>query len=938
MPRIIPAAPLLVAAAAALAACAGDVKLGNATVTIEPYDDAPASGSAPALADLDIPYEKHVLPNGLTVIIHEDHKAPIAAINLWYHVGSKDEKPGKTGFAHLFEHLMFNGSENFNDEFFRPLERAGATKANGTTWLDRTNYFQNVPTSALDLVLWLESDRMGHLLGVIDKKKLDEQRGVVQNEKRQGENEPYGKVDELTSASTYPAGHPYSWSTIGSMEDLNAASLADVKEWFTTWYGAANVTLVVAGDVKPAEILKKVERYFGDIPAGPPLRRQQAWVAKMTGERRASLQDRVPQARFYKTWNIPGITERDFTLLDLYSDVLAGSKNSRLYKRLVYQDQVATAVGAGVGPFELGSQFQLDVMLKPGAELADVEQRVNEELARLLREGPTQQELDRIKTVRYAALVRGLERIDGFGGKSHILAESQVLGGSPDFYKQRLRWAQKATREDLRAAAQRWLADGTFVLHVLPIPEHTAAKDGVDRKRPPATGSPPELSLPALQRDTLSNGLTLALAERHNAPVVQMNLIVDAGLSADTADAAGTAKFTLNMLDEGTTTRDALQVAGRAEELGARLSTGSIQDSSYINLSAIKSALADSVELFADVMLHPSFPEKDFARLKAIRLAEIQQEKVSPDGLAFRHYRKLLFGAGHAYGNAGSGNGTEATVQALTPDKLRAFHARWVRPDNATLLIVGDTTLAEIKPVLEKYLGGWKAPAGAKPSKNVAAVALPPGQRVFLINRTGSEQSFVLAAHTAPPKSDPDDIAMQAANTALGGLFTSRINMNLREDKHWSYGAASGLVEARGPRPFLAYASVQTDKTAESMTELRKELVEAVGKRPLKDAEVEQSRKALVLSLPGENETTPEVAGSFVNILTFGLPDGYYNEYVGKVNGLTAAQANAALKRLVKPDALTWLVVGDLAKVEAKVRKLNFGEVKVLDVDGNELR
>jgi zinc protease len=940
MPRIIPVALLPVALAALLAAC-GSMTIGGATVTFEPYDDAPAragAGKSPPLASLDIPYEKHVLANGLTLIIHEDHKAPIAAVNLWYHVGSKDEKPGKTGFAHLFEHLMLNGSEHFNDEFFRPLEKAGATKVNGTTWLDRTNYFQNVPVSALDLVLWLESDRMGHLLGVIDQKKLDEQRGVVQNEKRQGENEPYGKVDELMTTSTYPAGHPYSWTTIGSMDDLNAAKLADVKEWFSTYYGAANVTLVIAGDVQPQDVLKKVEHYFGDIPAGPALKRQQAWIAKMSGERRATLQDRVPQARLYKAWNIPGITDRDFTLLDLYSDVLAGGKNSRLYKRLVYQDQVATAVGAGSGPFELGSQFQVDVMVKPGATLADVEKRVDEEMAKLMREGPTQEELDRIKTVRYAGIVRGLERIDGFGGKSHILAESQTLGGSPDFYKRRLKWQQDATRGDLREAAQRWLADGSFVLHVLPIPERSVAKAGADRRTLPATGAPPALALPPLQRDTLSNGLKLALAERHTAPVVQMNLIVDAGLSADTAEQAGTAKFTLNMLDEGTATRDALEISRRAEQLGAQLSTGSIQDSSYINLSAIKPNLSDSVELFADVILHPSFPEKDFARLKAIRLADIQQEKVQPDGIAFRNYRRLLFGPDHAYGNAGSGNGTEATVQTLTTGKLRAFHQRWVRPDNATLLIVGDTTLAEVKPILEKYLGGWQAPAEAKPAKNVAPVALPPKPRVFLINRSGSEQSLILAAHVAPPKSDPDDIAMQAANTALGGLFTSRINMNLREDKHWSYGASSGLVEARGPRPFIAYASVQTDKSAESMVELRKELVEAIGKRPLKESEVEQSRKALVLSLPGDNETTPEVAGSFVNILTFGLPDTYYNEFVGKVNGLTAAQANAALKRLVRPEALTWLVVGDLAKIEAKVRKLNFGEVKVLDADGNEVR
>jgi zinc protease len=932
MRRMIPVALALV-----LTSACASTRLGNATLTFEPYDDAPA-GKAPALAQLDIPYQKHVLPNGLTLVIHEDHKAPLVAVNVWYHVGSKDEKPGKTGFAHLFEHLMFNGSEHFNDEFFRPLEKVGATKVNGTTWYDRTNYFQNVPVSALDLTLWLESDRMGHLLGAVNQKRLDEQRGVVQNEKRQGDNQPYGKVDDFIAASTYPAGHPYSWTTIGSMEDLDAASLKDVHEWFKSWYGAANVTLVIAGDVDPAEVVKKVERHFGDIPAGPVLQRQQAWVAKMSGERRATMQDRVPQSRLLKVWNIPGVTTHDFTLLGLYADVLASGKNSRLYKRLVYAEQLATSVGAGMGPFELGSQLTVDVMVKPGVSVEVVERVLDEELARLLREGPTAGELDRIKTVRYAGMVRGLERIDGFGGKSHVLAESQVYGGSPDFYKQQLRWQDQATPRAVHAAAQRWLSDGVFVLRVDPYPEYATAKSQVDRSRLPDAGTPPELALPPLQRDTLSNGLKVVLAERHVAPVVYLNLIVDAGLAADSPERAGTAKMTLNMLDEGTKTRDALQIAARAEELGAQIGTGSIQDSSYISLSAIKAKLADSIELYADVLLNPAFPETDFARLKQIRLANIKQEKIDPAGIAFRNYRRLIFGPDHAYSNPGSGNGTEPVVEAMTTADLRAFYARWVRPDNATLLVVGDTTLAEIKPLLEKRLGGWKAPAEPLPRKNVASVSLPAKPRVFLINRTGADQSYILAAHAAPPKNDPDDIAMQAANTVLGGLFTSRINMNLREDKHWSYGASSGLVQARGPRPFYAAASVQTDKTAPSMVELRKELLEAVGKRPLKAAELEQAQRAMVLSLPGDNETTPEVAGSFLNILTFGLPDDYYNRYVGKVRGLTPPQANAALRRLVRPDALTWIVVGDLGKIEAAVRKLNFGEVKVLDADGQEIR
>jgi zinc protease len=312
--------------------------------TVSSTGDLVAQSPAPSRqTTIDMPFQRSVLPNGLTLIVHEDRKAPIVAVNVWYHVGSKNEKPGRTGFAHLFEHLMFNGTENYDKDFFGPLEQAGATDMNGTTNEDRTNYFQNVPTNALDLALWMESDRMGHLTGAISQPKLDEQRGVVQNEKRQGENEPYGKVWDFLTPKLYPANHPYSWSVIGSMEDLDAAKLDDVKDWFQNYYGAANAVVVVAGDIDAATARQKVEKYFGDIPAGPPVARQQAWVAKRTGSQRGIMQDRVPQARIYKVWNVPGWGTRDGDYLNLVSDILSTGKTSRLYKRLVYDEQVATS-------------------------------------------------------------------------------------------------------------------------------------------------------------------------------------------------------------------------------------------------------------------------------------------------------------------------------------------------------------------------------------------------------------------------------------------------------------------------------------------------------------------------------------------------------------------------------------------------------------------
>jgi zinc protease len=891
--------------------------------------------AAGALADVDIPYRKYVLPNGLTLIVHEDHKAPIVAVDIWYHVGSKDERPGRTGFAHLFEHLMFASSENHHDEFFRPLLAAGATKMNGNTWLDRTTYFENVPVNALDTALWLESDRMGHLLGAIDQKKLDEQRGVVQNEKRQGENRPYGKVDELIATSTYPVGHPYSWTTIGSMDDLNAASLEDVKGWFKTYYGAANAVLVIAGDVQPEDTRKKVEHYFGDIAPGPVLKRTESWVAKMSGEKRGSLQDRVPQARIYKTWNIPGYNTRDFSLLQIAGDVLAGGKNSRLYKRLVYTDQIATSVSAGVGPFEIGSQFQLVATVKPDGDPAAVERALDEELGRFLDKGPTKEELERIKTSDYASFVRNAERIDGAGGKAAILGESQLYGGSPDFYKTSLSWLRDATAADVQRAARAWLSDGVFVLNVQPFPEYHADATGADRSKLPDVGSAVPLSLPPLQRTTLSNGLKVVLAERHEVPVIQLSMIVDAGHAADSLAKPGTANLALAMIDEGTKTRDALQISARAEALGAEIGAGSTLDTSYISLNCISSQLENSLELFSDVLLNATFPPQELARLQTQSVAAIQQQKAQPRGIASRLFPRLVYGEGHAYSNPFSGIGSEESVRSMKVDELRAFYQRWVRPDNATLLIVGDTTLRQMKPLLEQRLAAWKAPAEPLPVKQLASVSAPAKTRIFLVNRTGAEQSLLFAVSLAPPRSDPDNIAFETVNTVLGGSFISRLNMNLREDKHWSYGAGSSLIDAKGQRPFIVSATVQTDKTAESMQETVKELRGLIGAHQATDKEIRFAKDSLVLTLPGSNETSREVASSYADILTYGLPDSYLNDFVGKVNALSGTELQAAAAKLIHPDALTWVVVGDLALIEPGIRKLDLGEVTVLDADGN---
>ncbi len=898
-----------------------------------------AGASAPAsqlAADIDIPFQKFVLTNGLTLLVHEDHKSPIVAVNVWYHVGSKNEKLGKSGFAHLFEHLMFNGSEDFNNDYFQAMERIGATDLNGTTSEDRTNYFQNVPKSALDVVLWLESDRMGHLLGAIDKAKLDEQRGVVQNEKRQGENQPYGVTYELITKSTYPAGHPYSWSVIGSMEDLNAASLDDVKEWFKTYYGAANAVLAIAGDVESKEVKEKVEKYFGDIPSGPPVARFQAWVAKRSGVQRQRVQDRVPQARIYEIWNIPqwGTIESDY--LNLVSDILGSGKNSRLYKRLVYQDQIASNVSAYLENREISSQFYIDATVRPGQDPAKVEREIDEELSKFLKEGPTEQELQRVKTQYLAGFIRGVERIGGFGGKSDILAMNQVYGGDPDHYKVTLNRTREATGPHLQETARQWLSDGVYILQVDPFPPYSTAKTSVDRSKLPSPGSAPEVKFPAIQRATLSNGVKIMLAERHAIPVINFSLLVDAGYAADQFATPGTAKLAMAMLDEGTKRRTSLQISEELAQLGANLNSSSNLDLGMVSLSALKANLDASLNIFADVILNPSFPEADFQRLQKQQLDGIQQEKVDPVEMALRVFPGFLYGQGHAYGNPLTGSGTEATVSKLTRADMVKFHQAWFKADNATMVIVGDTTLAEIKPKLESLFKGWSG--GTVPRKNISTVPQQPQSVLYLVDRPGSQQSLLFAGNVAPPKSNPEEEAIETLNNILGGTFTSRINMNLREDKHWSYGAGSLLYGARGQRPFIAYTSVQTDKTKESIAEVNKELREILGKRPVTDEEVNKNKDNQILELPGSWETIQSVGSSMGNLVRYGLPDDYYRTFPEKVRQLTTSQVEAAAQKLLHPDNLVWVVVGDLSKVEAGVRELGLGEIRRIDADGNLIK
>ncbi|WP_312549816.1 pitrilysin family protein [Massilia sp.] len=916
------------------------LSLAFAATATAPLHAAPAATAASVkAAPFDraayaINHKKFVLQNGLTLIIHEDHSVPVVAVNMWYHVGSRNEKRGKTGFAHLFEHFFFNGSENYPHGFREAMDDLGANNRNGTTNTDRTNFFEDVPVSALERTLFLESDRMGFLGNYISQAMLERERGVVQNEKRQGENQPYGRVRMEVSAKMYPYSHPYSWSTIGYMEDLQAASLDDIKEWYRTYYGPNNAVISLAGDITPERALELVNKYFGAIPPGPPLPRLETWIPTLERNIRDEMEDHVPQVRIYRSWHAASWKDADTPRLALLAEVLAGSKSARLDKRLVYDKGLATNVSTYVNDAELGGTFNIVVTVKPGVDPLLVERELDAIVAEALDKGPSAAELARVKTSSLAGFSRSIERLGGMGGRSDVLAESMTYGGTPDAYLDRLEQMAKATPAEVKAAGQRWLRANHYTMTVRPFAKLAATKSAIDRKQLPALGEAPDVKFPALQRAQLKNGLKVILVERHSAPIVNATLAVDAGTASDTGAKAGAAALTLDLLDKGTKTRDAFALSDALENLGASLSTGTSPDQSLVRLQATAANLAPSLAIMAEAALAPSFPQDQFALQKQRRVAQIGQEKAQPNSLALRVVPGLLYGQEHVYGKPASGY--ETSVAGITRDDLAQWHATWFKPGSATLVVAGDVTMDKLLPALEAAFGKWAA--GTAPVKQVNGAPNSAPRKIYLIDKPDAPQSTIVAAQLSLPYGQPEDLAIEPVMTNFGGIATSRLNRNLRLDKHWSYGTSARLSEVRGQRSFVTIAPVQTDKTVEAMREVRKEVQGVAGERPLVGAEYESIMRNMTSRLAGRFGTLNALEGAALATVNLGLPDDYWSKYAANVKALTPQQLGQAAGKFVKPEEVTWIVIGDLRKVEAGIRALGWGEVVVLDQDGKPVR
>ncbi|MEN7536482.1 M16 family metallopeptidase [Aurantiacibacter flavus] len=939
----------------ALAACATAQSPAPLAETTAPA--TPSDSSLTALVDeVQIPYERFTLENGLTTLVHTDRKAPIVGVTVYYRVGSRHEPRGRTGFAHLFEHLMFGGSENV-ENFDIPLEAAGSTSTNGSTWYDRTNYVETVPTGALDLALFMESDRMGYLLGAVTQEKLDNQRMVVQNEKRQNDNQPYGLLDYLMAEGLLPVGHPYRHDTIGSMADLEAASLTDVQKWFRDNYGPNNVVLVLAGDIDAATARPMVERWFGDIPRGPEVAEAPGGPVTLAAPVERVVTDQVPATQIYRSWTGPEMTDPDAIPVAVGMHILGGLASSRLDNAMVRGDEIATTVSAYALGFEEMSRLVTMVEVKDGVEREAAEAKLVAETERLIAEGPTAAELERAQTSLIASTVGGLERVGGFGGKGMVLAEGELYTGDAEHYRKELEAIAALTPAQVQGALQRWLSRPAYTLSIVPgerkldgatmggwgdedlypppAPDARAPVE-VTRTAPPREAPPvlpvDELTFPQVERATLSNGIEVVLARRDAVPMVSMTLTFAAGSVVDPVDSAGRHETMMDLLTEGTTSRSALDIAIALEELGSSLSAGAGVETSQVTLTTLTSNLAPSVELMADVTLNPAFRAEDVARVKEQRLAEIAQELASPGSLASKAFMPLIYGEEHPYAHASS-SGDPAVVSALTPAALKAEHDRWLRPDLAQITAVGDVSMAELVAALEAGFGDWQPLTSVPPIRYLAAPGPAPRAQIVGVDRPNSPSSYLMLGRLTPLVGEPEGIeVIETANEVLGGGFLSRLNSDLRETKGWTYGIRSGIPAATGQRRFSIATQVQADRTGDSIVAIVDQLKAYPATAPVDPVELQRVTDGNVRNLPNRFETNGQVLGALVSNRLFGRDIRYQAQLPEIYRAMDADALNAAAAEYLVPDNLTIVVVGDRETVAPQLEQLGM-DVTWLDAE-----
>ena len=884
-----------------------------------------------------IAFEKHTLPNGLDVILHQDRSIPMAAVNVWYHVGSKDEEMGRTGFAHLFEHIMFRGTKHHKASHFEPLQKIGAT-LNGSTTGDRTNYWEDVPSNYLELALWLEADRMGFLLDALDQDGFDTERDVVKNERRQSyENRPYGMAQWHIQQALFPLPHPYHWMTIGSQEDLDAASLDDVKGFFRQYYSPSNASLAIAGDIDTDAALVMAERYFADLPPGPAVRRIGRADSPLAGRVDLEMTDRVTLPRLYSVRLAPANLSGDDDAGDILRAILSDGHSSRMYRSLVYEKQIAQSASVGYYAAEIAGQFRMELTPAEGHTLEEVEEAAEEVLASIATEPPTDEEFERAINRIEMQHYRMLARVGGFGGRADALNYFNVFTGNPDGLNTAMDGYRKVTREDVLRVHRQIMDAGQVRMRVYPERSLTNATTAVDRSNQPAGGPTPTFVPPTPQRGRLSNGMEVIVSNKSAAggPLVSFALMARAGATGDPTELPGLSSFTAAMMDEGTSARSSQEISAAFEHIGSRLSTEARKELTLLTAETLNRHWRHSLSLAADVARNANFPEHELERVRRERLTDLRRARDDAGFLADSNFGALVFGPNSPY--AHSNLGSEATVAAAQRANMVAQHSRTLRPDRLCLLVAGDVGLDDAMAAAEELFGDWQAPAEPAAAVNVGdASNNGDGLRIYLIDKPGAAQSVIRAGMPVVERNHLDFMALSVLNYAFGGQFSARLNQNLRQDKGYSYGYNSGISWYNAPSLLSAGGSVQTAVTREAVAETLQEFADVSGQRPLTDEELENARNGLRLGYPAGFERPAQLLGQLATLAQFNLPDDYFRTFEERLANVSLSDTHRVGAEYLEPSRLAVLVVGDRQQVEEPLRGLGYG-VTLLDAEGREL-
>ena len=897
----------------------------------------------------EIKFEKYKLKNGLEVILSEDHRLPLVAVDIWYHVGPANEKPGRTGFAHLFEHMMFQGSKHVDKQLV-VLEGSGALTINGTTDFDRTNYFETMPSNKLETALWLESDRMGWLLDKLDEKKLANQRDVVRNERRQGENSPYSVVNEGMWHQLFPKGHPYYGDVIGSHSDIEAAELGDVRDFFKTYYAPNNATIAIVGDYDPKTIKGLVEKYFGPIPSGPAPEKITATQPAITSEKKVTVTDTIQLPRLYMAWQTPAFFKPGDAEFDLLAYALGGGRSGRLYKKLVYEKQIAQSVNVSQNSLMLGSVFEITATAKPGVKLEDLQAAIEEELANIQKTGPTKEELERARNSILTQRISGMQRLGGFGGVADMLNQYNHYTGDPGYMPKDIARYEKATAASVQKFAQSLTPNSRVVAYGLPgekkledVPQRKVDPNmqsqampggpGNDewREKEPKAGAVKTPHLPSPKSFTLANGLTVLLVEDHKLPVMTAQVAVRRGADANPAERPGLASFTAAMLMEGTQKYDGeIKLAEAIANTGGNVNANSGYDSSTVFAGGLTWHADQLFDLLSDVSTHPAFPQAEIDRLRQRRLVTLMQQKDNPNSLATKVVYHEVYGDKNPYGYIDIG--TEAATKATTRDDMMNFYKAGFGPKNAVLSVAGDFTEAQVKTLAQKYFGGWTGDATKQAPPKIDNTT---AKRIVIVDKPGANQSALRIGQVGVERNNPDYVPVMVMNDILGGLFSSRINMNLREVHGYTYGAFTQFQTRRGQGPFMVGSMVRQDATAPSVTEVFKE-IDKMRTTPPAPEEVNTAKESFIRSLTGIFETTQQTAGTMANLFVYDLPLTYYADLPKQIEAVDAAKVQQMAEKYLAPDKMVIVVAGDKSKIEDGLKQLNM-PTEAQDAEGKPM-